>query len=61
MQVLSLAPEQINSLAEPERNAINQLVRLHFLFFFMWKSDWRHLPLPTSPPPTEEPVYGYSR
>lgn len=26
MQVLSLAPEQINSLAEPERAAINQLV-----------------------------------
>ena len=26
MQVLSLAPEQINNLAEPERAAINQLV-----------------------------------
>ena len=33
MQVLSLAPEQINSLAEPERAAINQLVCPHFLFF----------------------------
>jgi hypothetical protein len=26
MQVLSLTPEQINNLAEPERAAINQLV-----------------------------------
>jgi hypothetical protein len=26
MQVLNLAPEQINNLAEPERAAINQLV-----------------------------------
>ena len=26
MQVLSLTPERINSLAEPERVAINQLV-----------------------------------
>jgi len=38
MQVLSLAPEQINSLAEPERAAINQLVCALFFFpFFMRK------------------------
>ena len=30
MQVLSLTPDQINGLAEPERAAINQLVRLRF-------------------------------
>ena len=35
MQVLSLTPEQINNLAEPERAAINQLVcPCWFPFFF---------------------------
>lgn len=39
MQVLSLAPEQINSLAQPERDAINQLVCLRLPFFSLIKSD----------------------
>ena len=36
MQVLSLTPEQINGLAEPERAAINQLVRPRFYLFFFF-------------------------
>lgn len=33
MQVLSLTPEQINGLGEPERAAINQLVRPSFFTY----------------------------
>lgn len=50
MQVLSLTPEQINGLAEPERAAINQLVRPPP--FMRMTTDGSLL---------EEPVYGYSR